>query len=171
MSTATTPVNTENILNTEDILKGPLAASPLARPLRRLAEDLNALVRGGHLQGIELDAKHPECPCFLLRVAPDKPRFYVELFRGDLDNDDAFVDDAFEDDQEADVEAMPLCVLMNWLGSGTAPAFWETEWEADYGEEPDFGEVLSHLLVMTETHQPEAKEADARQMSRDTVLK
>ena len=80
---------------------------PLARPVMRMRKELDALVQDGSLLGVELDPKHPDCPCFLLSVAPDKPLFYMELFRGDLD-------DAFEKDEE-----VPLCVLMNWLGSDT----------------------------------------------------
>ena len=139
----TADLNTTD-LNTADLTTGSMALSTLAGPLRRLAGDLNGLVQAGHLQGVELDLKPLDCPCFLLRVAPDKPQFYVELFRGDLDA-------AFEED-----EKVPLCVLMNWLGSDTEPAFREMEWEADFGEEPDFGEVLSHILFMTQAQQTEA---------------
>lgn len=142
MNRATTVSNTAALVDIKDLTTSPVALSPLARPLRRLAEDLNGHVRSGQLQGVGLDLKDLDCPCFLLRVAPNKPQFYVELFRGDLDN-------AFDEDEgEEDGEEVPLCVLMNWLGSDTEPAFWETDWEADFGEEPDFGEVLSHLLFM-----------------------
>lgn len=155
---------TATILNAESILKGPLGASPLARPFKRLAEDLNGLLGDGHLQSVELDLTHRDCPYFLLRVAADKPQFYVELFRGDLD-------DAFVDGEEVDGEVVPLCVLMNWMDCETEPAFWETEWETDCGEEPDFGEVLSHILSMTETRQTESQEAATPPTMPDTVIK
>ena len=150
---------TATLLNAETILKGPLGASPLARPFQRLAEDINGLLRDGHLQAVELDLTHQDCPCFLLRVTAEKPQFYVELFRGDLD--DAFVDS----------EKVPLCVLMNWMDCETEPAFWETEWEAHSGEEPDFEEVLSHILSMTETRQTESQEAATPPTMPDTVIK
>lgn len=159
MNRVATILNTAAPVNIKELTTSPVALSPLARPLRRLAEDLNGHVRYGQLQGVELDLKHLDCPCFLLRVAPNKPQFYVELFRGDLDN-------AFDEDEE-----VPLCVLMNWLGSDTEPAFWETDWAPDFGEEPDFGEVLSHILFMIAAQQTETQKANVRKTSPHTVIK
>ena len=109
-----TTIPLENVLASVEFAIGPLVTSPLMRPLKRLAEDLNALVREGHLLEIELDLQHPDCPCFLLNVAPDAPKFYVELFINE-----PFFDEMFEDG-----EGTPLNILMNWMGSDTEPAFW-----------------------------------------------
>ena len=123
------------------ILRGPLA-----RPAMRLWKDLDALVQDGSLRGVELDPQHPDIPCFLLDVAPDAPRFYVEMFL-----DEPFFDELFEADGE-DAGAIPLNVLMNWLGSDTKPAFWQTGFSpADaVSPEPDFREILAHILAVAE---------------------
>jgi len=143
-----TPMNAISIpLDTADFTSSPLLASPLARPLQRLAQDLGALLRDGHLQSVELDLKQADCPCFLLGVTSDKPQLYVELFWDDLEK-------LFQADEGSDLDTDPdnqersLCVLMNWLGSDTDPIFWQAEGTA---WEPDFGEVLSHILFMAQT--------------------
>ena len=132
----------ENVLASVDFATGPLASSPLLRPLKRLAEELNTLVQQGHLLGVELNLQHPDNPCFLLNVAPDAPQFYVELF-----TDEPFFDELFEDE-----EGTPLNILMNWMGSDTEPTFWQTGFHpADTASpEVDFGEVLSHILCVIE---------------------
>lgn len=147
----------------EGIRKGPLAASPLLRPLIRLAGGFNALVRDGHFQGVALELKHRDNPYFLLSVAPDKPPFYVELFLGNLDGplfaaDPLLSEELLGNDPEALFREEPLCVLMNWMGVDTEPAFWETDISQPGGasldpalvEEPDFEEVFSLILAMTE---------------------
>ena len=47
-----------------------LGDGPLAVPVWRLWEGLDALMRAGRLRGVDLDLAHPACPCFLLDVAP-----------------------------------------------------------------------------------------------------
>ncbi len=137
-------MNTTNLaMDVLNFTTGPRDASPLARALKRLAKDLDALVQAGHLQGAELDLGYPDTPCFLLNVASETPLFYVEMFV-----DEPFFDEVAGEDVEEE-EGVPLNVLMNWLGSDTEPTFWQT---AVGASEPDFGEVLSHILFMTEDH-------------------
>ena len=129
---------------TADATGAALDDGPLARPLWRLWEGLDRLARAGHLRGVELDLEHADCPCFLLDVAPERPKFYVEMFLDSLD------------DPEGRGET--LFVMMNWMGSDTEPAVWETGLDATgLGETgsgapenvPDFGEVLDHILWAT----------------------
>ena len=113
---------------------------PLSAPLRRLAQELDALVHAGELLGIDLDLTHPDCPCLLLAVAPGRPRLYVELF---LDDPDEPVGD---DGWSEDGDNPPLCVLMNRVGSDTAPDLWQTGLEAEGAV--DFTDLLSLIRIL-----------------------
>ncbi len=162
MNATDRPSDSQNLTTT------PLDTSPLTHPLKRLEDDLNALVENGNLQGIELDLSHADCPCFLLNVAPEMAQFYIELFLEDtfepLQDDQR--EDAQMDDDQKDDEGQSLCVLMNWIGNDTELAFWQTEWgQTEWGGSAQyFGEVLSLILCMTaDRRKPEIREMENKQ--------
>ena len=132
-----------------DPVDAALGDGPLHVPVQWLREALGALVREGRLLGVDLETEHPDCPCFLLRVAADLPRLYVEVFLDEADDDE---------DDAGDATDRSLLVLVNWLGEDTDPAIFELDPALLAGDPsrlgPALAPVLEHVLRVTQARQP-----------------